>query len=194
VDLMFYNLREDDFDDIIRLGNEVHGENYVDHAMLEKIFRKSCSLGLCCSKVVYTGPRKRGQLVGFRLTYAPGNWEIDEWCPTEKWGVPPEKVCYFKSVTLDENYRGKGIGSALLQMSIAAAKQMGAVAGITHIWMLSPGGSAYKYFTRAGGKDVRVWPKRWAGDYEKDGYLCIIHGKNCICDATEMILFFGEQK
>jgi GNAT superfamily N-acetyltransferase len=194
MDLRFYDLREDDFDDIIRLGIAVHGDNYVGHAMLDKIYRESCSLGLCCSKVVYTGPRKRGQLVGFRLTYAPGQWEIDEWCSTKKWRVPPEKVCYFKSNTVDADYRCQGIGAALLELSIATVKQMGAVAGITHIWMRSPGNSAYRYFRKAGGKDVRVWPARWVDDYEAFGYECSHCGKDCDCPGTEMILFFGEQK
>ncbi len=192
MDLRLYDLREDDFDGIIRLGNKVHGEDYVNHASLEKIHRQSCGRGLCCSKVMYDKPRGVGDLIGFRLTYAPGAWDIDEWCSPDEWGAPPEKVCYFKSNTLDSDYRRQGIGSVLLDVSIQTAQRLGAVAGAAHIWMQSPGASAYRYFTKNGGQLIWVWPARWNEENEKEGYSCSRCGTDCQCDAAEMILHFGE--
>jgi len=191
--LELYTLREDDFDRIIELGGSVHGANYLDHQNLEKIYRRSCSQGLCCSYTVYEGFREQKQLVGFRLTYAPGTWEIDKWCSADDWGVPPEKVCYFKSNTVAKEYQGRGIGTHLLDLSIGTAWRLGAVAGVTHIWMESPGNSAYRYFTKAGGQTLWVWPSRWNEDCTNDGYDCIRCGTDCHCTATEMILYFGEQ-
>ena len=194
MDLNLYNIREDDFGKIIKLAEEVHGKNYVDYVSLEKTYRLSCSRGLCCSKVIYDGSREKGKLIGFRLTYAPGNWEADEWCSPEKWKVPPEKICYFKNVTLAPNYRGLGLGGDLLKVSMGVAKQLGAEAGVAHIWMRSPNNAAYRYFSKAGGQDIRIWPSRWAGDYKTFGYECGNCGKDCDCPGTEMILYFGEQK
>ena len=65
------------------------------------------------------------------------------------------QVCYFKCNTVDESYRGYGIGSTLLRLSIDAAKQQGAKAGISHLWKQSPGNSAVKYFTKCGGQLVQ---------------------------------------
>jgi ribosomal protein S18 acetylase RimI-like enzyme len=188
--MYIYNLREDDFDRIIDLGEEVHGKNYLDHAALETILRKSVDRGLNCSYVAYDGFREDSKLIGFRLTYAPGKWEIDEWCSPDKWKVAPEKVCYFKTNTVAAAYRGKGLGTLLLNTSINTVRRLGGEAGLTHIWLRSPGNSAWRYFTKAGGKMVKTWPAKWAGDYEKDGYLCILDGKNCVCDGAEMILYF----
>lgn len=192
MDLRLYPLREEDFESIIELGAKVHGENYLDLSTLQSICEKSYVGDRSCSYVMYDKPRDLGKLVGFRLTYAPGKWDIDQWCSPEEWGVDPSKVCYFKSNTIDSEYRGTGIGSHLLQVSIQAAQSIGAVAGATHIWMQSPGNSAYKYFVRNGGKLIWVWPGRWENDYETSGYICINCGVNCRCDAAEMILYFGE--
>ncbi len=193
--MRIYSLREDDWDAIIRLGNKVHGEGYLNTSSIEKVFFASLSRGLNCSYVVYDGERaKDGKLVGFRLTLAPGNWKIDEWCTPDKWDVPQDKICYFKSNTIQEEYRGKGIGSFLLAESIGAVKQMGAVAGVTHIWMESPGGSALKYFTKAGGQMIKIHNNRWLEDGQRNGYQCVHHGSNCSCRGAEMILYFGEQK
>lgn len=194
MDLRLYDLREDDFDSIIELGNKIHGYNYLDHKKLEQIYKKSCLKGRCCSKVIYDRPRGKGALVGFRLTYAPGNWEIDKWCSPEEWKVDLDKVCYFKSNTVDETYRGLGIGSYLLEASTQTAQGMGALAGVTHIWLQSPGNSAFRYFTKNGGQLIYVWPSRWQEDSLYNGYLCVICGNNCHCDAAEMILYFGETR
>jgi len=199
MDLRIYSLEEEDFAKVIELGEEVHGKNYLTHSGLGKILRRSCSQGRCCSYVLYDRPRnKGGRLVGFRLTYAPGQWEIDEWCTPDEWGVDPEKVCYFKSNTLHPDYRGIGMGLHLLDVSKQTVRQLGGTAGVTHIWLDSPSKGAFRYFTKAGGKTIWIWPNRWTSDLELEGYECVVCCANdevnpCTCPAAEMILHFGEQ-
>lgn len=186
---------EEDWQAIIKLGNRVHGENYLTMREMEKTFFKGLDKALNCSYVAYDGERgKGGKLIGFRLTYAPGNWEIDKWCTINKWGVPPEKVCYLKSNTINEDYRGQGIGTELLDRSVETVKQMGGVAAVTHIWMESPNGSAMKYFAKVGGQFIKLHKNRWLEDCITSNYHCVHHGDYCICSASEMILYFGEQE
>jgi ribosomal protein S18 acetylase RimI-like enzyme len=194
MDLRLYDLREDDFDGIIRLGDAVYGKNYLDHNTLEKIYRLSCSRGLCCSKVMYDSSRGVGKLIGFRLTYAPGTWQVDEWCSPQEWRVDSDKVCYFKSNTVDPNYQGMGIGSHLLEVSTHVAKNLGAEAGVAHIWMNSPESSAFRYFVKNGAQLVWVWPNRWSDKTLEYGSVCAHCGTPCECSAAEMIIYFGEQE
>lgn len=186
--MQIYNLREDDFAAVAALGNKINGDNYLDADTCAKIMRGSCKLGLSCSYVAYEGKT----LIGFRLTYAPGQWNIDQrFCP-DKWKVPQEQVCLFKSNMIDESYRGRGLGPLLLKHSIETVKQQGAVAGVTHIWMQSPGNSAYKYFTKAGGELIMIHPDHWHNDFSDFGYVCTLCGEDCHCDGAEMILYFKE--
>ncbi len=190
-----YNLREDDWDAVIRLGNKVQGENYLDFREIEKIFFKGLAKGLNCSYVAYDGERgKGGKLIGFRLTYGPGNWEIDKWCTIRQWKVPPEKVCYLKSLHVEKEYRKQGIGIKLLNKSIDTVKQMGGVAAVAHIWMESPNGGAMKYFSKVGGQFIKLHKNRWLEDCITSNYRCVYHGDYCVCSASEMILYFGEQE
>lgn len=190
-----YNLREDDWDAVIRLGNKVQGENYLDFGEIEKVFFKGLDRGLNCSYVAYDGERdKGGKLIGFRLTYAPGKWKIDKWCSINQWKVPPEKVCYLKSLHVEEEYQKQGIGTKLLDKSLDTVKQMGGVAAVAHIWMESPNGSAMKYFTSVGGQFVKLHKNRWLEDCIVSNYKCVQHGEHCTCSASEMILYLGEQE
>ncbi len=172
------------FEDVIKLGNLVHGDNYLNPESAEEIYLKGLKDGLNASCVCYIDDK----LVGFRLTYAPGNWELDKWCSPEEWHTDRDAVCYFKCNTVDESLRGKGIGSKLLQHSIAIAKQQGAKAGVSHIWLQSPGNSAFKYMTKAGGELVKEHPGKW-GDLDYD---CPICGIGCKCVAAEMIVHFEK--
>jgi GNAT superfamily N-acetyltransferase len=188
--MQIYNLRIQDFDKVVALGNKINGINYLDRQALDRILQKSCKYYSNCSFVAYEGE----ELIAFRLTYAPGGWEPDKWCCPDKWGIPAEQLCFFKANMVDENYRGQGIGPMLLKKSIEVAKQQGAVGGVTHIWMQSPGQSAYKYFTRAGGKLVCIHPDRWKEDYRDFGYICSVCGNDCHCDGAEMILYFNTRE
>jgi len=189
--LQIYNLREDDFGAVVSLGNKINGANYLDFDTCDKIMRRSCKLGLSCSYVAYEAERE-SKLIGFRLTYAPGNWKIDDWFCPDRWKAPQDKVCLFKSNMVDEAYRGQGLGPLLLKRSVETAKQQGAVAGVTHIWVQSPGNSALKYFTKAGGELIMIHPDRWHTDFSDFGYVCTVCGEDCHCDGAEMILYFKE--
>lgn len=183
---MIQTLSPEHFDDVISLGNQVHGEGYLDKCSLEALYLKGFSHDINANFVAY----QDDQLVGFRLTYAPGNWQVDKWCTPDAWGIELEHVCYFKCNTVAESYRGAGIGGKLLAASIAATKRQGAKAGISHLWKQSPNNSAVKYFTKAGGMLIKEHKDRWNDALEHPDYVCVICGDDCHCTACEMLLIF----
>lgn len=182
---IYKNLTPDDFAEVIRLGNQVHGDGYVDEAHLNDWHLKGIKNTINTGYVVYHGE----DLVGFRITYAATQWQIDQWCSPELWRVDKDRVCYFKCNTVDAAFRGHGIGGKLLKLSIDAAKQQGAIAGVSHLWCQSPGNSAVKYFTKCGGELVKIHPDKWNED-SKNGYDCTLCGFDCHCEAAEMIIRF----
>ncbi len=191
-------LREEDFEGVIKLANKIFGDNYLTHEDMHSILKKSKKGDRNCS---FTMTLNKGdgaeRLIGFRLTYAPGQW-IDSYDPKlelnpEMWGFDPEKVAYMKSNALDEEFRGSGFGRMLLDRGIAETKRMGAEAAVAHIWMNSPGNSAYNYFTRAGGSLVKTYPSYWT-DYHTEDMPCIHCGFPCECPASEMIIDYSTHK
>ncbi|MCF6194950.1 MAG: GNAT family N-acetyltransferase [Kangiellaceae bacterium] len=183
------------FERTIKLGNDVHGDDYLNDGILQKIYKKSIKDGHNCSFVMLDTAKELSEekVVGFRLTYAPGNWLVDEWCTSELWNLPIEQLCYFKSSTVDSNYLRMGIAKKMLAASIEVTKKLGAKGGICHTWMQSPGNAAYEYFVRCGGTLLKTHPNRWLED-SYAGYKCIVCGADvyCHCDAGEMILRFGD--
>ncbi|MCJ8321480.1 MAG: GNAT family N-acetyltransferase [Colwellia sp.] len=180
-------LTEQDFSKVIELGNYVHGEGYLTPENLKQWYLQGIINEINAGLVVYDNDK----LIGFRITYAINQWHIDQWYSPALWKVAKDKVCYFKCNTVDENYRGHGVGSKLLQLSIAAAKKQGALAGVSHLWKQSPGNSAVGYFTKCGGELVASHPDKWY-QASKEGYDCILCGNNCHCEAAEMIIYFTE--
>jgi hypothetical protein len=83
-----------------------------------------------------------------------------------------------------------GIGSELLSRSIKSAKLQGCRAGLAHIWMASPGNSAFLYFSKCGGKIVQQHPNKWREQSIRHGYCCPVCADLCECIAAEMILHF----
>ncbi len=176
-----------DLERIVTLGNHVHGDGYLCSENAKNWYEKGLKNSINAGFVAYD----EDKLVGFRLTYAVGNWDIDKWCSPQRWQVPQANVCYFKCNTVDENYRGYGIGSQLLKLSIEAAQQQGATAGVSHLWKQSPGNSAVKYFTKCGGELVQSHPDKWR-EQALNGYDCVICGFDCHCEAAEMIIYFNR--
>ena len=185
-DVYYKSYQPEDFDAVIRLGNQVHGDNYMDMPQAQYLFEASHKNGVNASLVAYV----ENKLVGFRLTQAAQQWHIDEWCSPKLWAIAPDEMCYFKCNTVDANCRGLGIGSELLKRSIAQAKHQGAKAGLAHIWRASPGNSAFKYFSKCGGVLVKDHPNRWQSWFDSHGYICPECGEYCTCTAAEMMIKF----
>lgn len=174
------------FDGVLSLGNHVHGDNYLDTERLNDLYNRSFKDGVNASWVALSA----GKVVGFRLTIAAGQWQPDKWCTPEQWGVPQDRVCYFKCNTVDEVCRGKGVGSHLLRLSVEQARQQGSLAGLAHIWLASPGNSAFLYFSKCGGQLVKHHPNKWQHLSINEGYECPVCDGLCTCTAAEMLLTF----
>ncbi len=183
--IIYRTITPEDYAAVIHLATLVHGEGYIDGITIEKWVAQGIKDQINANFVAYCEEK----LVGFRLTFAVGNWQLDKWCSPTLWQVNADQVCYFKCNTVDENYRSYGIGSQLLKLSIDAAKQQGARAGISHLWMQSPGNSAVKYFTKCGGKLINTHPDRW-NELSLQGYDCPICHHDCHCSAAEMMITF----
>jgi ribosomal protein S18 acetylase RimI-like enzyme len=200
------------FDAVIALGNEVHGDNYLDMSQIKDIYERSWSNGTTASwvavipallpqsKIDTMGAQQNackqtpdGYLVGFRLTIAATNWKPDKWCTPNQWGHRTDQVCYFKCNTVDSTMRGQGVGSTLLRKSIESAKAQNAVAGVAHIWMQSPNNSAFEYFKASGGHLVKEHPNKWQIHTIEDGYECPVCESLCYCVASEMIIHFDHK-
>lgn len=177
---------EKHFSDVIHLGNDVHGDNYLDLSKCEDYQKRSMSNDINASWVAFDGDK----LVGFRLTFASPHWQEDKWCSPDHWGIPKKDICYFKCNTVSRAYQGKGIGSALLRLSMQEVKKQGSQAGLAHIWLASPGNSAFKYFSKCGGQLVKKHPNKWQQLSIEDGYDCPVCNDLCTCVAAEMLLTF----
>jgi len=183
--ITYRNIEPIDFKSAIDLATAVHGEGYIDEKIISAWYKKGIKDNKNTGFVAYDNDK----LVGFRLTYAVGQWQVDNWCSPELWLIPADQVCYFKCNTVDESYRGHGIGGELLNRSIIEAKKQGAIAGISHLWMQSPGNSAVRYFTKCGGNLIKEHPDRW-NEISKQGYDCPVCHLDCHCVAAEMIIRF----
>lgn len=185
-DIQYRPMQAEDFPAVLQLGNLVHGEGYLTPQSLQQYFARGLVQQQNASFVAYA---KNQQLVGFRLAFAAGQWQLDQWCSPQLWPVSAEKVAYFKCNTVSPAQQGGGIGGHLLQLSIAALQQQGAVAGLAHLWQQSPGNAAVKYFSRHGGVFIKQHADKWRAE-SLQGYACVRCGFDCHCSAAEMMLVF----
>ena len=185
-DISYESLAPEFFAGVIALGNHVHGDNYLTNELLADYYAKSF-VGNTNASWVALYEKK---VVGFRLTFAHTQWEADEWCSPSLWPVDPNTVCYFKCNTVDPAMQGCGIGSKLLSKSIECAQTQGAEAGLAHIWLASPGNSAFKYFTKNGGQLIKKHPNKWRYASIHEGYDCPVCEGYCECEGAEILLQF----
>ncbi|BFT31306.1 hypothetical protein D210916BOD24_24820 [Alteromonas sp. D210916BOD_24] len=187
-DVHYAPLAPEYFEGIVTLGNQVHGDNYLTLDLITQYYTQSFHDGINASWVALSGTDD--QVVGFRLTFAHSQWQTDKWCSPDMWPVDKNKVCYFKCNTVSPAMQGLGIGSILLEKSITQAKAQGAVAGLAHIWLASPGNSAFKYFAKNGGELIKKHPNKWRYASIHENYDCPVCEGYCECEGAEMLLRF----
>ncbi|MBU3021436.1 GNAT family N-acetyltransferase [Aestuariibacter sp. A3R04] len=185
-DISYHTLSPAHFDGVIALGNRIQGEGYLSLPALETMYKQSWHDDINASFVAMYNHA----VVGFRLTFAHSQWQPDNWCSIDKWPVDPGRVCYFKCNTVDDKLQGCGIGSTLLGLAKEQAKAQGAQAGLAHIWLASPGNSAYRYFSKNGGKLIAKHPGKWRHASIHEGYDCPVCPGYCECEGAEMLLTF----
>lgn len=171
------------FTAVIALGNQVHGDGYLTDDLIQSYYQQGQKAGHNAGVVALDAQG----LAGFRLAFAPGQWQPDQWCSPHLWRVPVDQVGYFKCNTVRPDLQGAGIGGALLDLSIQAFIAQGAVAGVAHLWVQSPGNAAVRYFSKHGGQLVKIHQDKWRAD-SLNGYACVRCGFDCHCDAAEMLL------
>lgn len=157
------------------------GRNYYSLEELVKIYSQSKIGESSCSLLAFFEAR----LIGIRLSFAPGQWNIDpEKFASETWGVEPNKVGYFKSLFVADDFQRQGVGSKLSCQSEKILSNMGAKAIVTHSWLESPDGLSQSYLLKFGFKEVARHPLFW---HEID-YLCVrCQPHRCKCTAIEML-------
>ena len=178
-------LESDDLSDVVKFCDLNIGKNYYSSPEMKQIFEKSQSNGVMCSFVLWD----KEAIVGVRLTYAPGQWTKGKGSGIhpELWSVPAERVGYFQSLFVSDNYQGGGWGRRLSNVSVEALKSLGTQAIVTHSWKESPNNSSQRYLTNMGFKYVATHPLYW-----KDiDYVCTYDDKPCQCTAEEMILYLA---
>jgi ribosomal protein S18 acetylase RimI-like enzyme len=185
--VQYQPLTPEHFADVIALGNQVHGDGYLSDGLIRLYYQQGQKAGHNAGVVALDNQG----LAGFRLAFAPGQWQPDQWCSPQLWGVPVAQVGYFKCNTVRPDLQGSGIGGALLKLSIQAFVAQGAVAGVAHLWVQSPGNAAVRYFSKHGGELVKIHPDKWRED-SLNGYECVRCGFDCHCDAAEMILRLAQ--
>lgn len=179
------------FPAVISLANHIHGDNYLSLNSLTQMQQKGIKHGINASFIAVNDDH---QVVGFRLSFAAGQWQPDQWCSQALWPVAAEQMAYFKSVGVAASERGKGVASALLSTSVNALARQGAAAGLAHIWRESPGNAALRYFSHAGASLIKIHPDRWRHLSETVGYECPLCGSLCRCSAAEMVLPFADKQ
>lgn len=159
------------------------GENYYSIAELKEGLEFSQKGHLNASLIAV----EKQELVGVRLTYAPGNWtKKAKGISPQLWRVSEQVVAYFKSLFIHEDFQKKGIGRELSSRSMEILKEMGAKAIICHSWLESPGNSSQIYLQKMGFEEVARHEKFWS----PIDYHCTRCGPDrCICTAVEMIKY-----
>ena len=179
-------LEESDLKNVQLFTDRWIGQDYYSYSELYDVFKKGNQGSLNASFVALSG----GDVVGIRLTYAPGTWiessteVFKKGLSTKEWKVPSLKMGYFKSLFIHEDFQGNGLGKVLSNKALSILKDMGAEAVLCHSWMESPENSSQRYLLKMGFHKIKEHPKFW---YEID-YFCTRCGPSrCVCTAGEMI-------
>jgi hypothetical protein len=162
------------------------GRGYYSLRDVEEIYQKSCKEGLCASYMALSSDQ---EILGVRLTYAPGTWiESDtHGLSTDDWKIDKSDMAFFKSIFLSQESRGLNLGGQLSKYSLDTLIKMKAKGVMCHSWLESPHNSSQKYLKKLGFIGIKKYPKFW----EPIDYDCTrCAPKRCQCTAEEMVYYF----
>lgn len=182
--IVITEFQESDLEEVKVFCDRWIGENYYQHADLEKIREQSQKMGVNASFLAWS--QRGGDLIGVRLSLAPGSWSVQPSRITpQAWSRSLEQVGYFKSLFVHPNFQGQGLGRALSLRSKEALIQQGASGIVTHSWLESPQNSSQRYLKKFGFKEIARHPGFWV---LQDYHCSLCAPSPCVCTAVEMFL------
>lgn len=184
VEIEISNFLPQSFHQVLTFCDQHIGRGYFTLDDITRTYELSTINNLNCSLIAQD---LDGNILGIRLTFAPGVWFSDIKCITpDRWKAPKEHTAYFKSLFLDPSIQGQGVGGQLSTQSINVLKQLGTKAIVCHSWKESPNNSSMRYLQKFGFVPVKEHPHFW-GNVD---YNCVLCKKPpCKCTAIEMIYY-----
>jgi ribosomal protein S18 acetylase RimI-like enzyme len=183
--------KKEDLIAIRRFTDHEIGVGYYSEKELEEIFTRSSKNNIMCSLLL---ENEKGQILGVRISYPPGNWEQGKGSGlySEKWPHSLSETAYFQSLFISKELQGQGWGGRLSCAALLALKEVGAKGVVCHSWKESPNDSSTRYLKKLGFEFIEEHPEYWKGV----DYFCTRCGKPpCRCTALEMYLSLtGEGK
>lgn len=145
------DLQPDDIDDILAIADVQLGESYIT---IE-------DLSAC--KVIVSEDVDAQKCVGFCLSYAS------------------DDSAYVRTVAVNSDYSGRGIGTSLVAKSVEFLKGIGAKKIMSPLWKHDGIVNSDVVFRRNGFLPVCEIPDYWYADSIAKGYSCPVCGKGCHC-------------
>ena len=144
--MIIRNLKLEDFDDVNNLFMQLHNlETEQRPDLFRKIEKPTTSrawdfeASLADNSKIMIGAEVDGKIVGFVIIQIRrAEYKIQT----------PRTFAYFENIVVDENYRRKGIGTAIYQESIKRAKEQGATSVELKVWNFNSG--AIKFYLSLG--------------------------------------------
>lgn len=144
--MIIRNLKIEDFDDVNNLFMQLHNSE-MEHRpdLFRKIEKPTTSrawdfeVSLIDNSKIMIGAEVNGKIVGFVIVQIrQAVYKIQT----------PRIYAYFENIVVDENYRRKGIGTAIFQEGIKRAKEQGATSMELKVWNFNS--EAIKFYQSLG--------------------------------------------
>ena len=144
--MIIRNLKLEDFDDVNNLFMQLHNLEMEQRPdLFRKIEKPTTSrawdfeASLTDNSKIMIGAEVDGKIVGFVIVQIrQAEYKIQT----------PRTFAYFENIVVDENYRRKGIGTAIYQEGVKRAKEQGATSMELKVWNFNTG--AIKFYQSLG--------------------------------------------
>ena len=175
-------LDENYMEPLIALADREIGVSYYTPADILAQIDRSTWKGKQLSYLAFDGD----EMIGFRLTSAPGKWEHGRGMGLSPhlWPFELKESAYFQSCFVSAAYMGQGIGKSLSLACIDTLREEGIPQVVAHSWKESPHNSSFRYLSKLGFQPVIEYPDYW----KEVDYECALDGYPCRCTAIEMVL------
>ncbi len=150
--IVIRDMQPADVDEIIAIADMQLGENYITIDDLSRCY------------ALVSEDDEQHKCVGFCLSY-----------------VEQDGKAYVRTVAVNPDFSGQGIGTALIAKSVEYLKSIGAKKIMSPLWKHDGIVNSDVVFRRNGFLPVREIPDYWYADSIAKGYSCPVCGNGCHC-------------